>query len=196
MAVQSFTVFCAGTPIWGYALGCYYPLWVKAEDGAKAKNPKFDKHSQQILNLKQANTQWYKGAVNYCGIHLAAFLKTRKEIQTAEFVIVSSVKGQVSSGLEDAVKLVCKIDKRFSYTPHALRRTSTIDKLARGGDRSLSVHLRSLEYLGRQGSPSVKIVLDDVTTTGHSLEGAMTVMHQVMSGLTFIPVVLGKTTHD
>ena len=122
-----------------------------------------------------------------------------KEIpfERAEIIIVpSSTKGKVSPGLDSIAQALCKRDKRLSYTPNSLFRTVTIDKFAKGGDRSLDVHLKSMEYKGATGSPALKFIVDDVTTSGNSLKAAITIIQQHMRGLVFIAVVLGKTADD
>lgn len=181
----------------GYALGAYRPLYIW-ENGEKSRNPAFDNHSQQVLNLKSPERAQYFGpAVAYSAGFLTNFLRENVQLDRAEILIVpSSTKGKTSIGLEKIVQQVCSKDKRFSYQAGALSRHTTIDKLAKGGDRSLNVHLASMNYQEKRGSPRVKILLDDVMTSGNSLSGAITVMSQVVQGLVVVPIVLGKTTHD
>jgi predicted amidophosphoribosyltransferase len=115
----------------------------------------------------------------------------------AEILIVpSSREGGASEGLERIVEKLCKEDKRFTYRRGALYRHTAIRKLAKGGDRSLPVHLNSMGYKDDPYSPAAKIVLDDVFTTGNSIRGAITIVEQIDQSCTFLPIVLGKTTHD
>jgi hypothetical protein len=198
MAHQTFfvgDVFTGNVPC--YALGAYHPLWLKHE-GGKTKNPAFDQYSQHVLNLKFPNTQWFKGSVIYCANHLIKFLKANHAgVERAEFLIVpSSTQGNTSVALDRIATAIAKGDKRFSYRPGALSRTKTIAKLATGGDRSVGVHLASMDYKHDAASPPVKIILDDVATSGNSLSGAIMVVQQYDQNATFIPVVFGKTTHD
>lgn len=181
----------------GYALGAYHPLYIK-KDGEKVRNPAFDQHSQHVLNLKFPNTKWFNGSVNYCAVHLSQFLKKDLVgLDRAEFLIVpSSTKGNTSLALDRIATTICKDDKRFTYRPGSLYRTQTIEKLAKGGDRSVGVHLGSLGYTAADKSPPVKILLDDVMTSGNSLSGAMIVIRQYAQGVSFVPIVFGKTTHD
>jgi hypothetical protein len=186
-----------GGGIRGAALGAYRPLHIKNAAGEKIKNPAFDHHSQQILNLKSPDKpNYFQPAVTYCTAHLSDYLRDHFHGPAEILIVPSSTKGGVSPGLEKVVKAICKREARFIYNKGGLVRTQTIDKLARGGNRSIGVHLESLEYTAIEGVPMVKILLDDVMTTGHSLEGASTVIHQVQPGIQITAIVFGKTTHD
>jgi hypothetical protein len=196
MAAQRFFVYC--TPmVRGYALAAYHPLTVRS-NGGRVRNPKFDNHSQQILNLKDASKPGYfVPALKYYAAQLLHFFENEIQFARAEIVIVpSSKKGNINPGLDRIAEALCKRDKRLSYAPNSLFRTKTIDKLAKGGDRSLDVHLKSMDYKAFDPSPATKFVLDDVTTSGNSLNAAITVIQQYVDGVTFIPVVLGKTVDD
>ncbi|UCU95221.1 hypothetical protein [Hydrogenophaga taeniospiralis] len=183
-----------GVTVRGYALWSYFPLWIRV-NGEKQRNPAFDQNSQHILNLKQPGSRYYAPSLKYCAQHLFLFLKNDIKVDQAEFLIIpSSQKGATSSALQSIVEAICKKDARFTHRPSSLTRTSTIEKLAKGGDRSLNIHLESLDY--KPGGPSIKIILDDVTTSGNSLTGAMTIVTQYEQGAQFIPIVFGKTTHD
>lgn len=183
-----------GQNIQGHALWAYYPLWIR-ENGEKKRNPAFDQNSQHTLNIKQPGTPYYANSLRYCAKALHSYLQQKVNIPQAELVIIpSSKKGSASQSLDSIAKWICKQDGRFSYRPNSLTRTKTIEKLAKGGDRSLGVHLGSLDY--KPGGPSTKIILDDVTTSGNSLTGAITIIHQYENNARFVPVVFGKTTHD
>jgi hypothetical protein len=196
MAAQPF--FVNSVPMArGYALAAYHPLTVRS-NGGRVRNPKFDSHSQQILNLKDASKPGYfLPALKYCAAHLENLFANEIPFERGEIVIVpSSAKGNVNPGLDRIAQALCKRDKRLSYAPNSLFRAKSIDKLSKGGDRSLEVHLKSMDYKGVAGSPGTKFILDDVTTSGNSLNAAITIIQQYMDGLTFIPVVLGKTVDD
>ncbi|CAN7177486.1 hypothetical protein [Variovorax paradoxus] len=196
MATQRFLVqsILGSSP--GVALGHYRPLNIK-QGGEKIRNPKFDQHSQHILNIKDSSKGWFNKSVTYCSDLVASHGYTMMGFAKAQIVVMpSSQKGRVSAGLEQIARNLCKADRRFVYLPGTLVRTKTIEKLARGGDRSLHVHLDSLEYRPRDGEPYRKIILDDVCTSTHSLGGAIAVMHQVLSGFEVSSLVLGKTFYD
>lgn len=197
MYAQPFLVQGLFGPSRGIALGQYRPLTIK-QDGERVRNPKFDQHSQHILNIKDPNKGWFKGSVQYCSNLVIAHAATMTGFAKAQIIIVpSSEKGKVSQGLERIARNLCSADNRFVYTPGALVRTKTIDKLARGGDRSLHIHLESLEYKRRDQEIRTKIVFDDVCTSSHSLSGAISVMQQVLlDQVEAHALVLGKTTRD
>ena len=76
-----------------------------------------------------------------------------------------------------------------------LRRTTTIEKLSRGGDRSQITHLQSMQYTTAPNAPGVKILFDDVTTTGNSLLAAATLIRAQEPHAEIVAFVLGKTVH-
>jgi hypothetical protein len=193
MAAQSFYVH--STPAAkAYALVPYHPYTLKT-DGGRMRNPKFDSLARHILNLKSESERGFQAAVNFWTPQLATFFK-ELAFKRAEIVVVpSSTKGDVGPGLDKIVTAICKQDQRLVYYRNSLHRTHSIDKLSRGGDRSIDVHLRSMDYKGVQGSPALKFILDDISTTGNSLNASITVIQQYMHGLTFIGVVLGKTAN-
>lgn len=197
MAVQRFIVGSAlKAAVEGYALGPYRPLTMWHE-GERVRNPHFDAHSQHVLNIKFPSTKYFRPSALYCYDCLADFLQNGIRLDTAEFLIVPSSRQQhTSEGLERIVMRVCRLDKRFTYRPGSLFRHKAINKLAKGGDRSLGVHLNSMGYKDDPYAPHLKIILDDVLTTGNSMRAAMTVIEQVNQRASFVPVVLGKTTHD
>ena len=181
----------------GYALGAYRPLYLK-QNGEKVKNPAFDQYSQHVLNLKSGTHPRYaEPSIKFCMRELQEFLNSGIKLTDAEFLIVPScTQGKTSESLERIVKSVCKTDKRFSYRPQALSRQKSIEKLAKGGNRSIDVHVASLAYTDDPNASHTKIILDDVLTSGNSIEGAIRVIEQVRAGLFFVPIVFGKTTHD
>lgn len=200
--MRAFFVPVPGQPaVRGFALGEYHPIWQKEKDanGRRVKNPHFDNFSQQIYNTKDSSKQvFFLRGVGFCTSELIAFLRARPEIPEAEFLIIpSSRRGQVSQGLTEIVKRVCRVDRRFSHRPGSMRRTRDIEKLATGGDRSLQVHLQSLEYRDAPEVPPYKIIFDDITTSANSIAGAIMVTQQVIGPrIECLPIALGQTTRD
>lgn len=175
-------------------MGVYRPYRIQG-----VRNPKFDKYSGFILDIKEKNaTQKRQAAVTHFADLIVAHLKGLPAQGQAEILVVpSSTKGQWSPGLELVAQTVAKKDKRFSFVARALIRTRNIDKLASGGDRSLAVHLDSLEYDWDLASPMPKFLIDDVTTSGNSFAGCMTVIQShFRQPVQITPLVLGKTSHD
>jgi hypothetical protein len=195
MAAQRFVVSGLPKPVVGWAMGVYRPYWIR-EDGRKTQNPKFDRHSGYILDVKGKNPG--QKPLAYCASLLLRQLAEMPQLRKAEILVVpSSTKGQWSTGLEQIAQMIAKGDKRFTFRPKALRRTRDIEKLAGGGDRSLAVHLESLEYDWDIATSTPKIILDDVATTGNSIAGCITVIQDLfLSDVQTTPLVLGKTSHD
>ena len=85
---------------------------------------------------------------------------------------------------------------RFVPAVQTLVRTRTIDKLARGGNRSVEVHLASIapaERYERYFAKKAILLLDDVTTTGNSLRACSRLLDQYGADLIY-PLALGRTT--
>jgi predicted amidophosphoribosyltransferase len=181
-------------PSFGWSMGLYRPYRIQG-----VRNPKFDRHSGFILDIKEKSaTHKRQAAVNHFADLIVSHMKTLPmQGQTEILVVPSSTKGQWSPGLELVAQAVAKKDKRFSFVAKALIRTRTIDKLASGGDRSLAVHLDSLQYDWDLASTLPKFLIDDVTTTGNSFAGCMTVIQSLFrQPVQITPLVLGKTSHD
>lgn len=189
-----FSIESCTPPVRGVAVAPYHPYW--QDMAAKIKNPKFDRHSGLILDLKKKENRNYAAAVKYATAQIVGLLK-RGTFDRAEIVVIPSrTKGEVSPGLDEVVREVCKADKRLTYARNALVRTKTIEKLATGGDRCIDVHLNSMAYRPVHGSPALKIIIDDVMTTGNSIGAAITLMQQHLRGVQYLPLVLGQTVHD
>jgi hypothetical protein len=200
MSIQNFSVFC-WPPCAAVALGSYHPYKVHGQ-----RNPKFDRqYSGKILDIKNPSDPNHNAAVQYFSRLIAQHLSSLSDLPATDFIVVPShTAGRGSSGLERAIDEVCRRDRRFFHRAGALARTRTIEKLSDGGDRSVQVHLDSLRYAAWPGTgPGAswsgrqrKIIVDDVSTTGHSLQAAVTVIRNVEPGAVVSCLVLGKTTHD
>lgn len=188
----NFQLFGVPNILTATALGKYHRYW--NDQGAKVRNPEFDKHCSYILSLKDPTNREFKEAVSYFVGNVGALLKRNPDLPGAEFLIVPScTAGKVSTGLERVVEGVCGNDKRFSYRRGSLRRISSIHKLARGGDRSLVIQNASIAYESSPRAPLSKWLLDDVTTTGNSLIACAAHVAGVEPRATLRVLVLGKT---
>ena len=96
------------------------------------------------------------------------------------------------------------MDSHFSHAPddpighgnrdatRALRRTKVVKKAAWGGPRSIDEHLNSISVKKELVKDKRIIVLDDVTTTGNSLQACQKLLHS--AGATKVQkVVIAKT---
>lgn len=159
--------------LWGleqfdlYWLHEYHRYWL--DKAAGVKNPRFTRESGLILSLKADQNRDHAMAVRYFGDALTQEFRRMNPQTAIEVVVVpSSTAGQVSTGLVAAVRQACRAVPLFQFRAGALTRTQTIPKLSRGGDRSIAVHSRTINYQAN-GSLCPVMILDDVCTTGNSL---------------------------
>ncbi len=183
------------------ALTQYFPYRISADNGEKIKNPRFDETSGRILDLKDASAQRHRQAVSQMAQLLAETLNslpyTLIPVQLHIVVVPSSTEGRWSAGLCGITTEICaRNPRRFVATPQALRRARSIEKLARGGDRSIEVHLSSIAVVPRYDGYFARktvLLLDDVTTTGNSLR-ACSLLLQQQGADSIHPIALGRTT--
>lgn len=195
MAAQEFRINGTYPAREGWSMGAYRPYRLQGE-----LNPKFDQYSRRILDTKEKMaTSKRQVAVAHFADLIVAHLKSVPYPGQMEILVVpSSKKGQWSPGLELIAQAVARRDKRIHFVAKALIRTRDIDKLASGGDRSLSVHLDSIEYDWNLHSTLPKFLIDDVTTSGNSFAGCISVIQGqfIRQFVQITPLVLGKTSHD
>ena len=147
---------CAGYQMKVHNIGLYHPK--------SRSNEKHDAFSARILNFKDGCPDALNYFYEYC--------KTHPYLKNNSSAVLVCVPGHVPRKTYGPLqKLADKLSQDFcTYLPNALKRTRKIDKLSSGGNRSLSVHLQSLEVdcAGIRGK--MVVILDDVTTTGKSLK--------------------------
>lgn len=141
-------------------LGDYNKFW---EIYREVKNPKFDEYSNKILRLKD-QLNW---AIDFF------FQKLNPLIISDSIVICyvpSSTKEKLTTGVRTLSIRLSKIKTRVDGTGCIVRHT-TVPKNAYGADRSMSVHLNSLQIDNKELIKGCDVLLlDDVTTTGNSLK--------------------------
>ena len=141
----------------------YYPYWITDEAGARMKNPKFNRESGFILDIKD-NGRNVNAAMSE---FLPRLLAKIKKDAAGSVQIVATIPGHVAGSASHAlVDLIKTIAARLQSKPlpYLLRRTKTIDKLAHGGNRSISVHYESLEVTNHLEIAGKSILLaDDVS---------------------------------
>lgn len=183
------------------ALTQYHPYRITSDTGEKIKNPKFDEVSGRLLDLKDATQPKHRQAVEQMTLLLSDTLNsipyTLIPVQLYVVVVPSSTRGRWSDGLCSITAEICsKQPKRFVSVSQALERTRTIEKLARGGDRSIDVHISSIGVVPRFAGYFARkavLLLDDVTTTGNSLR-ACSLLLQQQGADSIYPIALGRTT--
>ena len=177
------------------ALGPYRRYWLDREK--TQRNPLFDEHCSCILSLKDTSNRDFGRAVKFFTDRLVPMFKQAQNLPASELLIVpSSTAGKVPPGIEKIVEAICAADKRFTYRKGAFQRIKTISKLARGGDRSMSIQLASLRYDDHKRAPLNKWIFDDVSTTGHSLAACAQLIHAETPRAVVRAMVLGKTVDD
>lgn len=150
----------------------YFSDYEKYKDDYGNKNPSFNKfNGGYILGLKRNES----AAVSYFINLVLDSLKKTKCIADTEIItcMPGSQEGRVSEGLVSICRSIEYVFENIRYIK-CLNRYKTIEKLAYGGNRSIDVHLNSIEICC--GKDIIKnrniVVLDDVTTTGNSLKAA------------------------
>lgn len=109
--------------------GYYHKYWIGPND----KNPNFDIYSGKILDLKEGKAL----AINYF-----YNLLNQELCKNITVCVVPSHNDDLESGIVKLGKLLAQ-DGRIDKV-HYLRRIKEIDKLAKGGQRSIDVHLNSI----------------------------------------------------
>lgn len=146
-------------------------------------------HSGKLLDLKEAREAG-----------LAFFLQVlTTEIKTNTPLALAAVPSSDSTKLRSGVQLLVT---RFAPVIGALDlgnlilRTQSIPKLATGGNRSMDVHLASMEanVVARTKGRAV-MLLDDVMTTGNSLAAGRQILLNAGASEVFC-VALGQTSYD
>ena len=140
----------------------YHPYRVNTIYGIK-NNPFFDKTSGYMLDLKKGDPKMIKDLHK----NLKSVLGTGFAISIVPSHIEKSCND--NSPLSIVAKKLVKSNNLIDAT-NCLIRTKKIDKLSNGGNRSCSVHYNSIcvKYPSIISNKSV-LLLDDITTTGNSL---------------------------
>ncbi|MFP5194069.1 phosphoribosyltransferase [Alcaligenes faecalis] len=184
----------------------YHRYWKNRD--LEEKNDKADENTYKILDLKDKRPHIYTKGVAWFWEPLKKFIEhVLDEFNEDEgkflpenlhiVIVPSSTPNQWSQGL---IKLADKIINKFnlSDSKKALVRTYEIDKLSLGGDRSIHIHLDSIEI---NGDPKkiVKgktfILFDDVTTTGNSLIACAQKLEEA-GAAEVVLLAIGKTHED
>ncbi|MGF1804188.1 hypothetical protein L4C31_02910 [Aliivibrio sifiae] len=167
----------------------YNPYWKDGEH-----NPAKNADTYHIMNLKSPTERNHGVAVKYFGDKFDAgthrvlnFLKT-DTVQVA--IVPSSKKGKISQGLEGVIGHVK--DAKLLYNRDFLKRTVDIPAAHEGGERSTQKHLDTIEVRVQPDVDIPLILLDDVATTGTSLEACKQILDAAGVKQVYM-VALGKT---
>jgi len=171
-----------------------YQSW----DGGQ--NPKFDRVSGQLLDLKNKDDPRYQAACLRFAGEILGYAVTNKLVtdpkNTIGCCVPSSDPQKQSDGLAQVLGQLVSHGLFASAAAGLLLRHTKISKLAYGGDRSISVHRNSICIARR---PEIRgkaiFLLDDITTSGNSLLACEAMLLE--AGVTVvICMAIGKTAND
>lgn len=182
----------------------YQPYYITDINGNRVKNPGFDRISGKLLDIKAEGNNINPAAITELGQLLIDKLRPitiAANVPVSIAIVPKSQAGKVASGLKSVAAKLATTDRRFTLPRQdILTRTRNIEKLAHGGSRHISIHLASISANipnvtsvpthHRPESPI--LLLDDIGTTGTSIEACTTLLYQAGASLV-IPIVLGKT---
>lgn len=165
------------------SLGEYHKYWLIRD---VQRNPTFDDYSNQILRLKD-NLDW---AVQRFYDQLSPLIIAK---ELCFCYVPSSTKEKRNTGIRRLAMKLAALHQRTDATA-CLIRTKTIPKAALGGERSREIQLDSL-IINQATLIAGKtvILLDDVTTTGTSMEACRDLL-LVAGAKTVYCLALGQTT--
>jgi len=171
-----------------YCCRPYHACWILG-----LRNPAFDKSTDgRLLDFKD-------GQDHAVTSETAEFSKSLSQLKLQATVVLAMIPGHkarhtnAGTPLARVVENLAKRDGRFVSSFETLIRFRDIHKLASGGDRSIAVHLNSIRV---QQPPSVSgqtmIVLDDITTTGNSMDAARQLLASA-GAIRIAGIALGRT---
>ena len=175
----------------------YHKYWINKDAGER--NPEFTQESGKLLDLKDRREERRIVGLQFFTKKIREFLPLSRfpidRIRMHVILVPSSTAGTWNPGMCSLVDSICKINPNFVDCKKALRRHTTIEKLANGGNRHVSIHLNSISLEPRYHDFLKKktiLLLDDVTTTGNSLSACSSILMQHEAGEIF-PLALGRT---
>lgn len=179
------------------ALTEYFSYWVLGEDGNRIKNPKANKNTGLILDVKSydKNPEAAKEAIKlYADAALEATKKLHQAMPIGVIALVPGHRAGTHSKILGVLAKFLAARLKISADPELLVRWRDIDKLATGGDRSIHVQCGSLRVSGPSLDGANVLLIDDVCTSGNSLNACDSLLKQHGASQVF-SIVLGKTTY-
>jgi predicted amidophosphoribosyltransferase len=156
------------------------------------QNPAFEKATDgRLLDLKFGYDKGVAAAVEDFAVGL-------DKLKLPPGTILAIVPGHKStdsnqgSPLARVAHALADADRRIVAQVDTLIRFKNIDKLAKGGDRSVQQHLNSMRVnIQARLNGATVLLLDDTVTTGHSIEAARALISH--AGAAVAAVGLGRT---
>lgn len=167
--------------------GEYHKYWLRTD----VCNPNFDDFSNKILDLKNGKPE----AVDYFLSYLGKYLNIESQ---CTIVCIPSHTSYGYGKSKEIIGKLCKMKPNFKDGSSCLNRFKTIQKLAHKGDRSMSVHLESIELVHRELlSGQNVIILDDIITSGNSMKACRQIIQDNIKDVGIVMcVAFGKTVRD
>ncbi len=145
----------------------YIKYFVDYHPYHNGRNPKFDDYSALILDFKNGR----QSTALLFAILINKYFD-RDWDNCCCVVVPSSDSQKTFTPVHDLVRILVSIHPGLQNGSDVLVRTKTISKLAKGGNRDISVHLGSID-INQNSSINISgkgvLLIDDVMTTGNSL---------------------------
>ncbi|MDR6383987.1 hypothetical protein [Paraburkholderia caribensis] len=178
----------------------YHAYRIDADDGSRVVNPKFDADCKRLLDLKSVAERGHPYAVAHFSKMAKEFLASKgippPDLQVHIVVVPSSTAGKWSPGLLKIGEYLIKHNSNFVDSMQSLVRVKTIQKLARGGDRSVWTHSQSIALAPKADKILARktiLLLDDITTTGNSMSACAEILTVQATPARVMPLAIGKT---
>ena len=173
-------------------LGDYHKYWLVR---GFVKNPKADINTKKMMDLKEAGNRRMAEAVRHFGVPLAQSLASLVSRRAPIYCAI--VPGHEADSISEGLNLILNNHIRTVFNvvsrDKVLRRHSTVESRAKGGTRDVESILNSVEVQkDRLSTGATVVLLDDVMTTGTSLEGCERLL-LAAGATTVIPIALLRT---
>lgn len=171
----------------------YHKYWLPG----RIRNPNADRITKLILDLKNPAEANHTNAVQFFGRRLAHELQNVFDPDEPFWacVVPSSSVGVVSAGLISILRHI-KVTYNIQNGRNLLTRTRSIPKLAHGGCRDSALHRASIRVEPGLFPPGATILLlDDVTTTGNSMDACRELLYEAGAGLV-LAIALAETVDE
>lgn len=153
----------------------YHPYWKHGE-----RNPARNSDTYKIMDLKSPDEKGHKAAVAYFGnllnTEVQRLLQTWNTNTIQVAIVPSSKVGKQSIGLEAVLEHVKGAN--LLYNSSFLNRFESIPAAHEGGERNTQNHFNSIAVSTIPNPDIPLLLLDDVTTTGSSMDACVQLLRQ------------------
>jgi predicted amidophosphoribosyltransferase len=173
-------------------LGDYHKYWLVR---GLVKNPKANLNTKRMMDLKEAGNRRMAEAVRHFGTPLAQRLGSLVSRRAPTHFAI--VPGHEADSMSEGLNLILNNHIRTAFNvvnrDNVLRRHTSVESRAKGGTRDVQSILDSVEVKATRLAKGATIVLlDDVMTSGTSLEGCERLL-LAAGATTVIPIALLRT---